>query len=60
MERAAWISLHKGDTDPGDEADWPNQHKWLACKLEKFDQVFCPRIRELNADDWQPEDKDED
>lgn len=37
-----------------DETDWPNQHEWLATKLEKFDAVFRPRIKALNADDWEP------
>ena len=46
------ICLSKEDTDPMDEADWQNQHKWLASKLELFDKVFRPHIRELNAEDW--------
>ncbi len=53
------ISLHKGDTDPTDEFDWPNQQKWFADNLEKFDKVFRPRVKALNADDWEPpEDED--
>ena len=52
------VSLRKSDTVPEDEADWPNQHKWLASKLEKFDKVFRQRIRALDATDWQPEDED--
>ena len=43
-----------------DESDWPNQHKWLADNLEKLDKVFRPRVKVLNADDWEPlEDEDE-
>lgn len=42
-----------------DESDWPNQHKWLADNLEKLDKVFRPRVKVLNADDWEPP-KDED
>ena len=53
------ISLRKGDTDPTDEFDWPNQHEWFASKLELFDKVFRPRIKALNAADWEPP-KDED
>ena len=54
------VSLKRGDTDPTNEADWRNQHEWLASKLELFDQVFRPRIKALNADDWDPlEDADE-
>ena len=53
------ISLHKSDTDPTDEADWPNQHAWLAEKLKLFDNVFGERIQDLDADDWQSEDEDD-
>ena len=55
-----YISLSKSKTDLTDEAGWPNQHKWLASKLELFDKVFRPRIKALNADDWEPpEDENE-
>ena len=48
------------DVNPTDEDDWPNQHKWLAAKLEKFNEVFRPRIKALNAADWgPPEDEDD-
>ena len=53
------ISLHKSDTDPTDEADWPNQHAWLAEKLKLFDNVFRERIQDLDADDWQPEEEND-
>ncbi|MDE0396278.1 MAG: DUF4268 domain-containing protein [Candidatus Poribacteria bacterium] len=54
------ISLCKENTDPTDESDWPNQHEWFASKLELFDKVFRPRIKALNADDWEPlEDEDD-
>ena len=48
------ISLSKGGIDPENETDWPNQHEWLASKLELFDKVFRSRIKALNADDWEP------
>lgn len=55
-----YISLSKSDTDPTDETDWQNQHEWLAAKIEKFNEVFRPRIKALNAADWEPpEDEDE-
>ena len=57
--KSSRISLRKEDTDPQDEADWPNQHEWLTSKLELFDKVFRPRIKALNAADWDPpEDED--
>ena len=54
------VSLKKGNTDPTDETDWQKQHEWLTSKLELFDKVFRPRIKALNAGDWEPlEDEDE-
>ena len=56
--KSSRVFLRKSDTVPEAEADWPNQHEWLASKLEKFDKVFRQRIRALDATDWQPEDED--
>ncbi len=55
-----YISLSKGDTDPTNKTDWQNQHKWLAAKIEKFNEVFRPRIKALNADDWEPPEDEDD
>ena len=46
------ICLHKSDTDPLGENDWPHQYEWFAAKLELFDKVFRERIRGLDATDW--------
>lgn len=55
-----WIFLRKTDIDPTDETDWPNQHEWLASKLELFDQVFGPRLKALHSADRESlEDEDE-
>ena len=51
------LHLIKADVDPADETDWPNQHEWLATKLEKFNEVFRPRIVALNAGAWSPLEK---
>ena len=54
------IYLLKRDTDPSDEADWPNQHEWLAAKLEKFYAVFRHRVKALNVDNWEPPEAEDD
>ena len=46
------VYVDKIDVDVTDTTDWPNQHAWLASKLEKFSKVFRPRIMTLNAADW--------
>ncbi len=50
-EESNALVLTKRNTNPTDEADWPNQHAWLAEKLELFDEVFRHRVQALNADD---------
>ena len=59
-QESSWIALRRNNTDPTDEADWPNQHAWLAEKLELFDRVFRHRVQALNAEDWPSEDEDDD
>ena len=54
------VYLLKDGTDPADETNWPNQHKWLAAKIEKFNKVFRPRIKMLNAADWESLEDDND
>lgn len=53
------ICLDKDDTDPLDENDWLRQYEWFTTKLERFNQVFRPRIQVLNAADWVPEEDNE-
>ena len=47
------IALH--DANPRNTDDWKRQHEWLAGKLNDMHRVFSPRVKELSADDWQPE-----
>jgi hypothetical protein len=50
------IVLTKNDADPANRNDWPNQHEWIANYLEAFHRVFSNRVKNLNADDWQPDE----
>jgi hypothetical protein len=47
------VYLDKINVAVTDETDWLNQHAWLTSKLEKFNEVFRPRIMALNAADWE-------
>ncbi|MDE0009520.1 MAG: DUF4268 domain-containing protein [Candidatus Poribacteria bacterium] len=53
------ISLQKTGTDPTNETDWSNQHEWIRSKVEKFHQVFCPRVEALNAAGWKPSENED-
>jgi hypothetical protein len=35
------------DADPTNEEDWPNQHDWLAQRLNELYRVFSSRVRNL-------------
>ena len=48
-EESNAVVLTRHNIDPTNEADWPNQHAWLAEKLELFDRVFRQRIRALDS-----------
>ena len=49
-----FVSLDEANTKNTD--DWKRQHEWLAEKLNEMHRAFSRRVKELNADDWQPED----
>lgn len=53
--RDSRISYYLNDLDPEDEADWPRQHEWLAKRLNEMHKVFVGRVRELDADTWNPD-----
>lgn len=48
------VALRKGMMDPNVRDEWPEQHAWLMERLQAFHQVFGPRVRNLNAADYQP------
>ena len=39
-----------------DRSDWDKQHQWLYEQLEIFHKVFSPRVKELDASDYLPEE----
>lgn len=45
------VNFGNMDVDVTNETDWPNQHEWLATKLEKLVEVFRPHILEFRAAD---------
>lgn len=43
------VNFRNMGVDVTNEADWGNQHEWLAAKLGRLVQVFRPRILKLRA-----------
>ena len=52
-EKRRYVVLRK-HADPMQQEDWPNQIDWMVSTLEGFDKTFRPRVKSLNASDWQP------
>jgi hypothetical protein len=48
------IGLRKNDVDLTNRNDWQSQQIWMAEKLEAIHKVFSPRVKELNAEDYEP------
>jgi len=44
--------------DPGNKADWPRQRATVIQTLETFHAVFSPRVKALDAAEWQPNEAD--
>ncbi len=44
------------EADPKNESDWPSQHEWFKESIETFDRVFRKRLKELDPDEWNPEE----
>jgi len=49
ITKVSRIVVYKHESDIWKKEDWHNQFEWLASKLEKFEEVFLPRIKELET-----------
>ena len=43
------------DVDPTKRQDWPNQHLWLAEKLETLYKIFSPRVKKIDPTEYAEE-----
>ena len=55
-----YIGVSLYNTDPEDRENWNRQHGWLCEQLEIFHKVFSPRVKELDASDYVPEEDETD
>ncbi|HAT49717.1 MAG: DUF4268 domain-containing protein [Nitrospirae bacterium] len=55
-KKASRILLFRDDCDLSHADSWADYHGWMKEKLEKFWEVFRPRVKQLNVDDWSPPD----
>jgi hypothetical protein len=52
------LLLSLEDASPMDRQRWPEYRQWMKERLERFNAVFRPRVRALNANDWRTEEED--
>lgn len=50
-KKASRIGLFRHDLDPTDNRDYPQIHEWMLRKMNRFRQVFGPRVRSLKLDE---------
>jgi hypothetical protein len=43
------------DVDPTKRKDWPNQHLWLAEKIETLYKIFSPRVKKIDPTEYAEE-----
>lgn len=55
-KKTSRIRCYNNGMNPMDQDAWPEHFAWFQEKLEAFDSVFRPRIKNLNADDWDQEE----
>ena len=51
------ISITKAGVKPADESDWTNQMQWLSDMLERFDNVFRQRVKELDIEKFEEDEQ---
>jgi hypothetical protein len=50
------LFIHAQEMDPTIRERWPEQHEWMREKLEILKKVFAPRVKQLNASEYRPEE----
>ncbi|RJF82063.1 DUF4268 domain-containing protein [Azospirillum cavernae] len=53
-KKSCRILLRRPGANPLDQTAWPDYMAWMRDKLERFAEIFGPRLRALNAADWKP------
>jgi len=53
-KRASTVQLMSRGTNPTHRDEWEQQQQWMRDILEVMHRVFAPRVRELDASEWEP------
>ena len=57
MRKQCEIASYLEDVDPDEESDWPRQHEWLAKRINEMHRTFAPRIKRLNLDELERDER---
>lgn len=49
-KKASRIAIFRHDLDPTDSGHYPEIHRWMLAKMNRFQQVFADRVRLLKLD----------
>jgi hypothetical protein len=49
-KKAIRIAVYKHDVDPSDEQQYPELHKWMLEKMDRFRSAFAKRVKELRLE----------
>ncbi len=49
-QRRCRVAIRRHETDPTNRDQWLEQHHWLLSRLERFDEVFRPLIRQMGIE----------
>lgn len=52
-KQSSRIVVHWANCDPTDRGKWEEQHEWIWKQLEAFYRVFHPRVKELDASEYE-------
>ena len=55
--KSSRIVAFNRNADPTSEDSWSDQIEWMASMLERFDETFRQRVKDLDASDWRPDDE---
>ena len=58
-KKSSYVYARNPQMNPNDRDSWPKQHAWMLEHLEKFRKVFGERIRNLDLENWEPEEIEE-
>lgn len=58
-KKASRIAIYRTNIDPSDQTNFPTLHQWMLERMDKYRQVFGPRLQSINLEDTAHNEVDE-